>query len=101
MTVRRQVLYSDGALGVKLLARPWSNAYYTITAWRDEPSVRRFVGSSPHREIMARFPEVALVTESVFCSWTATADTLPPKWRSAFAHLAEAAGERDSAAASG
>src|SRR4029077_17173225 len=55
--VRRQVLHSDGALGVKLLARPWSNAYYTITFWQDEPSVRRFVASSPHREIMAQFPE--------------------------------------------
>lgn len=84
--VRRQVLRSDGALGVGLYAVPWKRTYYTVSAWRDEPSIRRFMQSSPHLEVMAHF---AAITggDGIFQRWTADAGSLPPKWSEAIARL--------------
>jgi len=86
MSVRRQLLRSDGALGVGLYALPWKRTYYTVSAWRDEPSIRRFTQASPHLEIMARFPEVS-PDGGIFRRWTVDAGSLPPKWSETIARL--------------
>jgi hypothetical protein len=84
--VRRQVLRSDGALGVGLYALPWKRTYCTLSAWRDEPSIRRFMQSSPHLEIMAHFSAVS-GGDGIFRRWTADPGSLPPKWSEATARL--------------
>ena len=86
MVVRRQLLRSDGALGVGLYALPWKRTYYTVSAWRDEPSIRRFMQASPHLEIMARFEEVS-GGNGHFRRWTVAPSSLPPKWSETIARL--------------
>jgi len=86
MTIRRQLLRSDGALGVGLYALPWKRTYYTVSAWRDEPSIRRFMQASPHLEMMARSSEVSR-GNGLFRRWTLDFGSLPPKWSETIARL--------------
>jgi hypothetical protein len=81
--VRRQVLKSPGALGITLRAHPLARRYYTVSAWRDEESLRRFVRSAAHREAMHLIPELT-TGAGRFPSWHAPSENMRPRWGEVF-----------------
>jgi len=53
--VRRQVREAPGAIGVALIAQPSRKTFWTLSAWTDQSALHRFVATSPHREVMAKY----------------------------------------------
>jgi len=68
---------SPGIIGVTLSARPLRKEFWTLSQWADQAALEEMVRTEPHASIMVRQREV--MAESVFCTWTAPADT-PPTW---------------------
>ena len=86
MRIRRQVLASDGALGVSLVAKPFARRFWTLSAWRDRAALDAFVGQEPHRSTMRRFRPAMAQAKFVF--WES--DALPVPWEEARGRLATA-----------
>jgi hypothetical protein len=68
---------SPGIIGVTLSARPLRKEFWTLSQWTDQTALEAMVRSEPHASVMVR--QRAVMAESVFCTWTAPADT-PPTW---------------------
>ena len=86
MSIRRQVLLSDGALGVSLnTALP--RTFFTLSAWRDRETLNAFVRSDPHVSSMRRYRTA--MGDARFVFWSTTADKLPPSWEEAQQRLRE------------
>ncbi len=68
---------SPGIVGVTLSARPLRKEFWTLSQWADQTALEAMVRSEPHASVMVR--QRAVMAESVFCTWTAPADT-PPTW---------------------
>ncbi len=93
MRVRRQVQGSERAFGVSLLAQPLRKTFWTLSAWSDQGALDRFVRTSPHIEVMARYHD--RLREASFTTWPRSAGELPRAnsnakelWREAKARLA-------------
>jgi hypothetical protein len=84
--VRRQVLASPGALGVSLIAHPFSKRFFTLSAWTDQEAINQFVITQPHRGVMKRYNDK--MDQPVFVSWSVPAASLPPTWAEAQQRLA-------------
>lgn len=94
LSIRRQVLYSSGALGVSLIGSPSRRIFWILSAWWDQSAINKFVLCEPHASISARYREnMQAVT---FVSWTVPATTLPVRWAEAMSRFAAwpNAGER-------
>jgi heme-degrading monooxygenase HmoA len=78
MAIRRQVLGSEGAVGVALNTALPRRTFFTLSAWRDQEALNAFVRSEPHASTMRRYrPAMA---DARFLLWNTTADKLPPGW---------------------
>src|ERR1700756_4721713 len=55
MTIRRQALAADGAVGVALNTALPRRTFFTLSAWRDHDALNGFVRSEPHVSIMRRY----------------------------------------------
>ncbi|MGA5699213.1 DUF3291 domain-containing protein [Peterkaempfera bronchialis] len=88
LSIRRQVLAADGALGVSLVAEPFARTFWTLSAWRDHATLDAFVGQRPHVDTMRRFR--GRLDSPVFISWTTPAGDLPVDWAEARRRIAEA-----------
>jgi quinol monooxygenase YgiN len=87
MAIRRQILRTDGAIGVSLnTALP--RTFYTLSAWRDRGALEAFVRSEPHVSSMRRYHRV--MADARFVSWITTPDALPPTWTEAQHRLRQA-----------
>ena len=85
LKVRRQMLASEGALGVSLVAKPLTRTFWTLSAWQDQSSLRSSVGREPHLGVMKRFrPRMA---GSSFVTWTGDPTALPVPWPEALRRL--------------
>src|ERR1043166_495761 len=49
---RRQLQTAPGLIGYSLEAKPFARKFWTLSVWRDEQSLRAFVGNQPHSRIM-------------------------------------------------
>ena len=87
LRVWRQARRTPGLLGVSLRAHPVSGVFWTLSAWADEPSLREFARTDPHRTIMKRARP--WTKSSTFRFWTAPAGTLTPAplWADAVARI--------------
>jgi hypothetical protein len=90
MRIRKQVLAAPGAVGVSLIAQPFRRTFFTLSAWRDRPSLNALVGAEPHRSAMLRHRKS--MQDAHFVFWTASGDAMPPTWSEAQQRLAETAG---------
>ena len=89
MAIRRQVLGADGAVGVALNTALPRRTFFTLSAWRDEDTLKAFVRSEPHASTMRRYrPAMA---DARFVFWSTPAGKLPPTWAEAQDRLHEAA----------
>jgi hypothetical protein len=75
MRVRRQVLASEGAYGVSLLAQPLRKTFWTLSAWSDQVALDQFVRTPPHTGVMARYR--GRLRQASFSTWERRAGDLP------------------------
>jgi heme-degrading monooxygenase HmoA len=76
MRIWRQARRTPGLLGVSLRAHPVSGVFWTLSAWADEPALREFARTDPHRTIMKKAR--SWTKSSTFRFWTVPADELSP-----------------------
>jgi len=79
----RQARRAHGNLGMSLL-RDANRAFWTLTAWHDEASMRAFMMSGAHRRAMPKLLDWC--DEASLVHWTQDTDDLPD-WREAHRHL--------------
>ncbi len=78
MGIRRQLAAAPGLVGYSLLAELGAKTFWTASIWEDEPSLRSFAASEPHRSVMRRVP--ARMGESAFRTFTISGRELPLTW---------------------
>ena len=78
MAIRKQVLDSDGAVGVSLNTALPRRTFFTLSAWRDRAALDEFVRSEPHASTMRRYHPV--MTDARFVFWSLDRGQLPPPW---------------------
>jgi len=84
--VRRQLATADGLIGYTLRARPLARDYWTLSVWKDDAALRRFMRTPPHLQVMTSLRPVMGATK--FVTWTATAADGRPSMADAVEHLA-------------
>ena len=55
--------------------------FFTMSAWADEASLRRFTGTEPHRSVMRRLQD--RMGETRFKQLSAPGTVVPPRWHDA------------------
>ncbi len=53
--IRRTVLSEPGALGLSLRASLGQRTFWTLSAWKDEDNISRFMRGPVHRTVMTRY----------------------------------------------
>src|SRR5689334_19054407 len=81
----RQARHSKGNLGVRLL-RDASHAFWTLTSWHDEESMRAFMMSGVHRRAMPKLLDWC--DEASVAHWRQETAELPD-WRQAHRKMIE------------
>ncbi|MGB8543114.1 MAG: DUF3291 domain-containing protein [Candidatus Acidiferrales bacterium] len=81
----RQAKSAEGVLSVSLL-REARNTFWTRTVWNDEQSMKRFMLSGPHGQVMRRLMEWC--DEAAVAHWTQESPE-PPSWEEAHRKLQE------------
>lgn len=81
----RQAARSEGCLDVKL-RKTRGLAFWTLTSWADETSMKAFRDAPPHREAMRKLRHWC--DEAAVGHWIHERDNRPG-WEEAAAHLAE------------
>jgi hypothetical protein len=79
--VRVQPAATRGVLGYSLDAKPIAKTFWTLSAWEDEETLRRFSQADPHRSQITGISPYMLA--SSFVQWTVAGSELPPKWTDA------------------
>jgi heme-degrading monooxygenase HmoA len=81
----KQALKTPGCQGV-LTRKTRGLAFWTLTMWEDEKSMRSFISKSPHREVMPRLS--TWCDEASVAHWTQESGAMP-EWNSAAQTLLE------------
>lgn len=81
----RQAKVAQGNLGVSLL-RDANLAFWTCTVWTTEDTMKSFMLSGPHRQVMPRL--LNWCDEAALVHWTQP-DAQQPDWREAHRRLLE------------
>ena len=93
MRIRRQMLKSEGAIGVSLIAQPVHRTFYTLSAWRDRDALDSAVATSPHADTMAQFR--SKMASSLFTFWAIPASgNIRPSWAEAHERLRNQASQQ-------
>jgi hypothetical protein len=85
LRIRRQLAHTSGLVGYSLNARLARKTFWTLSVWADEPSLRGFASTDPHRAIVERLRP--LMNETRFEFFTVTGDEVPLKWSVAMERL--------------
>lgn len=87
-TVRstRQLTRSEGLLGYALRAAPHRRKFWTLTIWKDDRAIARYVGAQPHRDAM-RWLRTSGMAGFSSARWIVSGPTVPPSWRDALDRL--------------
>jgi hypothetical protein len=80
-----QAQKSDGNLGVDALAEA-NNTWWTVTAWQERRLMHAYVGSEPHRDIMAHLDRFC--DEATFVDWEQDSGDLPD-WQTGWRRLVD------------
>ena len=84
--VRKQLARTEGVIGFSLLARPWRKQYATLSVWTGEDALAAFMGTEPHRALMATLaPEMG---PTKFVRWPISGADGRPSWSEALTRLA-------------
>ena len=83
--VVKQLASAEGLLGYSVLARPLSKRFWTLSAWKDESTLRAFVQPPPHVRVMAAL--TPHMNETKFVRWTVKGFQLPLRWDDALRRL--------------
>ena len=86
LRLRREVLRSDGALGVSLIAHPLRRTFWTLSSWTDTDAVGGFIRSEAHRAVMVNYR--GKMRGSHFHTWSIGDATERPDWSDAKVRLA-------------
>ena len=94
LRIVRQLARSDGLIGYSLKADLFAKTFWTVSVWRSEEALARFVRSDTHRTAMAAIgPHMA---GPVIETSTARGADLPPSWREVTRRLSAVNGARRS-----
>lgn len=85
MRLRREFPDVPGAVTLGLAAEPWRRTFWTLSAWRDEESLKAYVRSPGHAAAMRRFARA--MADPVSARWTS--DGGRPSWEYAVRRLDE------------
>lgn len=85
LRLRREVLRTDGALGVSLIAHPLRRTFWTLSSWTDTDAIGSFVRSEAHRTVMVNYRDK--MCGSHFHTWWIGEATERPDWSDARARL--------------
>ena len=86
LRVRRQLAAAPGLVGYSLLAQLGAKTYWTVSVWEDEPALRAFAATEPHRRITRRTP--GRMGASRFETFTVAGADVPLRWGDVRARLA-------------
>lgn len=84
LRLRRDLAAAPGAVTLGLAAEPFARTFWTLSAWRDEESLKAYVGSPGHAAAMRRFRR--LMADADSARWTT--DGGRPSWDEARERLA-------------
>jgi Domain of unknown function (DUF3291) len=84
--VRKQLAAADGLVGYTLRAKPLARDYWTLSVWKDEGSLREFMRTAPHVQIMTSLKPYMGPTK--FITWSVTAADGRPTLTGALQRLA-------------
>ena len=76
---------ADGLVRFGLLARPWSRKHWTVSAWRDETSMRAWLTTPLHAEAMEQFQDWR-APGAAFVDWCG--EDAPVDWATVMSRLA-------------
>jgi hypothetical protein len=76
---------APGLIGYSLEAKPFARKFWTLSVWRDEQSLRDFVGNLPHSGIMQVL--APHMDKTQFVQWVVEWQQIPPNWKTAKARL--------------
>lgn len=91
LALLRQARTSPGTHGFTLKAELTKRTFWTLSAWRDDASLRAYAAAEPHRSTMRR--KRGVMRDSTFVYWKVTGAELPIAWDDARRRLAEKARE--------
>lgn len=83
--VIRSLSDNDGYIGHSVRARVFGHEVWTLTVWRDEPSLDAFVRSPTHRAAIRE--GLSGVTTAQFMRFTSPTSDVPPRWNSILQRL--------------
>ena len=84
--IRRQLASAEGLVGYTLRAKPLAGNYWTLSVWKDQAALQRFVSAPPHAEIMSSLRPIMGATK--FVTWMTTGAEGRPEWPAAIERLA-------------
>ena len=84
--VRKQLATADGLVGYTLRAKPLARDYWTLSVWKDDEALRKFMRTPPHVQIMTSLKPFMGPTK--FVTSTISAADGRPTMAGAMEHLA-------------
>jgi hypothetical protein len=81
LQIRKQLARTDGLVGYSLDAQLTRKTFWTLSVWTDEPSLRAFASTNPHRAIVERLRPLMNTTRFEF--FTVSGDEVPLAWSAA------------------
>jgi hypothetical protein len=85
LKVRQELDRAPGLVGYALEAHPFGGRYFTISAWTDQASLRRFVGMPDHAAAMVALQPA--LGETSLATWDVLGSDLPLTWAEGKARL--------------
>ena len=81
----RQLAITKGVIGYSLRAEPLRKRYWTVSVWKDQGAINRYVQTSPHATVMNSMK--GAMGSTALVSWTVDGADLPISWADALKHL--------------
>ncbi len=85
-TVQEQIHKAHGVIGFKMRADILSKKTYTLSVWEDAKSLKNFMTSGAHGEVMAKNPDY-LGSDRKFATVFLKGSEYPPSWNWALENL--------------
>lgn len=85
LRIEWQLLRSDGLIGHSSGAKPGDFEFWSVTVWRDESALERFVRAQPHADVVEAMRPT--VVRSEFVRWRVDGRSVPPDPKEAEARL--------------
>ncbi len=76
--VMGQLQLTEGLVGYTLFAQPLAKRFWTLSVWKDEAALARFVHAQPHARTMELMTPRLRLTR--FVRWRVKGSELPPSW---------------------